>query len=406
MVRRRLAACCLTLGVVCTVGAVPIYDFSPVAAEMQQFVQGHQLPGASLRIDRAGSAVHRQTYGGYTFATRVRIASASKWLSGLAIARLVERGQMRWTDTVGQYFPQAPADKTAITLEQLFSHTSGMTPTEDACMSNPLYTLASCAQQILQKPLLGTPGQVFAYGGNSMQVAGRMAELATGKAWDDIFIAEMVQPLGLGGTDYATTSSASGYVRSFNPRIAGGARSTLDDYGRVMDMVLARGCLAGGFPDACPDGQRFLAAATLDAMARDRRLGTTTLSSPATTAGYGYGIGQWIENADGIHPQIAQPLLSSPGAYGLTPWVDHARGIAGVVFVEDDLAAVYADIEDIRAMVNVVTADGKGRRVRPVLPATQPPSKPVSSATRMRVGPAPPALPRGVRRAHPGVGVR
>ena len=406
MIRRRLAAYCLTIGVVCAVEAVPIYDFAPVAVEMQQFVQTHQLAGASLRIDKAGNAVHRQTYGGYTFATRIRIASASKWLSGLAIARLVERGQMRWTDTVGQYFPQAPADKAAITLEQLFSHTSGMTPTEDVCMSNPLYTLGSCAQQILQKPLIGTPGQVFAYGGNSMQVAGRMAELATGKAWDDIFIAEMVQPLGLAGTDYATTSSASGYVRSANPRIAGGARSTLDDYGRTLDMVLARGCLAGGFPEACPDGQRFLAATTLDTMARDRRLGTTTFSSPITTAGYGYGIGQWIENADGIHPQIPQPLLSSPGAYGLTPWVDHARGIAGVVFVEDDLSAVNADINDIRAMVDVVTADGKGRRIQPVLPATQPPAKPFPAAAQASVAPAPAALPRGARSARAVSAVR
>ena len=406
MIRRRLAAYCLTIGVVCAVEAVPIYDFAPVAVEMQQFVQTHQLAGASLRIDRAGSAVHRQTYGGYTFATRVRIASASKWLSGLAIARLVERGQMRWTDTVGQYFPQAPQDKAGITLEQLFSHTSGMTPTEHVCMSNPLYTLGSCAQQILQKPLIGTPGQVFAYGGNSMQVAGRMAELATGKAWDDIFIAEMVQPLGLAGTDYATTSSASGYVRSANPRIAGGARSTLDDYGRVLDMVLARGCLAGGFLEACPDGQRFLAATTLDTMARDRRLGTTTFSSPITTAGYGYGIGQWIENADGIHPQIPQPLLSSPGAYGLTPWVDHARGIAGVVFVEDDLSAVNADINDIRAMVDVVTADGKGRRIQPVLPATQPPAKPFPAAAQASVAPAPAALPRGARSARAVSAVR
>ena len=371
MFRSPIAAACLTLvlGFACAARAVPIYDFSPVAAEMQRFVQVHQLAGASLRVGKAGNAVHRQAYGGYSFDTRIRIASASKWLSALAIARLVEKGQMRWTDTVGQYFPQAPADKAAITLEQLFSHTGGMSPSEDICMSNPLYTLASCAQQILQKPLIGTPGRVFAYGGNSMQVAGRMAEIAAGKTWDDIFLDEMVRPLGLAATDYATASTAPGYVYNSNPRIPGGVRSTLDDYGRVLDMVVARGCLVGGFPDSCPAGQRFLAAATLDTMARDRRVGTTTVYSPPTTTGFGYGLGQWIENADGVNPQIAQPVLSSPGAFGVTPWVDHARGIAGVFFVEDQLSAVNADINDIRAMVNTVTADGKGRRVRPVQPA-------------------------------------
>ncbi len=376
MIRSFLATCCLTaaIGFACSVRAVPIYDFTPVAAEMQQFVQVHQLAGASLRVGKAGNAVHRQAYGGYTLDTRIRIASASKWLSGLAIARLVEKGQMRWTDTIGQYLPQAPADKTAITLEQLFSHTSGMSPSEDSCMSNPLYTLASCAQQILQKPLIGTPGKVFAYGGNSMQVAGRMAELATGNAWDDIFIDEMVRPLGLVGTDYATASTAPGYVRSVNPRVPGGVRSTLEDYGRVLDMVLARGCLVGGFPESCPAGQRFLTAATFDTMARDRRVGTTTFYSPPTTAGFGYGLGQWIENADGVNPQTARPILSSPGAFGVTPWVDHGRGTAGVVFVDDQLSAVNADINDLRVMINVVTAENRGRRIRlvqPAIPATQ-----------------------------------
>ncbi len=372
------------IGLASTASAVPRYDFSPVSSEMQRFVQAHQLGGSSLWIGKAGNTLHRQAYGGYTFDTRIRIASASKWLSALTLARLVEKGQMHWTDTIGQYFPQAPADKREITLEQLFSHTSGMSPTEDNCMSNPLFTLASCVQQILQKPLIGTPGQVFAYGGNSMQVAGRMAEIATTKTWDDIFIDEMVLPLGLVATDYATASTTSGYVRNTNPRVPGGVRSTLDDYARVMTMVLARGCLDGGFPERCPEGRRFLSAATLDTMARDRRVGTTTIFSPSTTRNFGYGIGQWIENADGINPQIAQPILSSPGAFGMTPWVDRVRGTAGVLFVEDQLSAVNDDINDVRAMVNVVTADGNGRRARPpALPSVrvQAATKPRSTAT-------------------------
>ena len=93
-------------------------------------------------------------------------------------------------------------------------------------MSNPLYTLATCADRILTQPMIGEPGKVFSYGGNSMQVAGRMAELATGEAWDDLFIAEMVTPLGLNATDFATSSTAPGYVRTDNPRMAGGVRST------------------------------------------------------------------------------------------------------------------------------------------------------------------------------------
>jgi CubicO group peptidase (beta-lactamase class C family) len=393
MFRTLLAAAglCFAIGFGGAARAVPLYDFSPVSAEMQQFVQTHSLPGASLWVGRAGNTLHRQAYGGYTLQTRVRIASASKWLSALAIARVVEKGQLRWSDTVGQYFPQAPQDKRAITLEQLFSHTSGMSPTEDTCLSNPLFTLGSCAERILQQPLIGTPGAVFAYGGNSMQVAGRMAELATGKSWDDLFLAEMVAPLGLVATDYATSSTAPGYVRNANPRIPGGVRSTLDDYGRVLTMVLARGCLDGGFPDNCPPERRFLNAATLETMVRDRRIGTTTYFSPLTTRDFGYGIGMWIENADGVNAQIPQPILSSPGAFGFTPWVNYVRGSAGALLVQGELSTLNADIVDIRAMIDVVTADNRSIRPRPpvapsvrasaaVKPSAAPPTSPARLA--------------------------
>jgi CubicO group peptidase (beta-lactamase class C family) len=365
----------LTLAALLAAGptrAVPIHDFSPVAAEMTGFVQTNGLDGASLRVGMAGNVIHRRAYGGYTTDTRVRIASATKWLSALTLARVIERGQLRWTDTVGQFFPDVEPAKRGITLEQLFSHTSALPAGDSTCLSNPLFTLATCAERILQEPLIGEPGKVFAYGGNSMQVAGRMAELATGRSWDDLFLQEMVAPLGLTATDYSTSSTAAGYVRNPNPRIAGGARSTLDDYGRLVDMVLARGCLDGGFPDRCASHRRFLSAATLDAMARDRTIGTITLSRPATTTGFGYGFGMWIENADGINAQTAQPMLSSPGAFGFTPWVHTAGGVSGVLLVEDQLSRLNADIVDIRAMIAVVTRDGDGRRVR--MPMTHMPA--------------------------------
>lgn len=375
MIRNIAAAAVLVALSVATGSAhgVPIYDFSPVSAEMQNFVQTRALDGASLRVGKAGNVVYRRAFGNYSLDTRIRIASASKWLSALAIARVVEKGQLRWSDTVGQYFPGVEPAKRSITLEQMFSHTSGMPAGEDTCMSNPFYTLATCANRILQQPLIGEPGKVFAYGGGSMQVAGRMAELATGKAWDDIFIDEMATPLGLIATDFATASAAPGYVRTDNPRIAGGVRSTLEDYGKVLDMVLAYGCLEQRIDDTCLPGRRFLARATIEAMARDRTVGTVDLSRPENGIGYGYGLGQWIDPTSPL-------IVSSPGAFGFTPWVDRNSRVAGVFLVDDLNARVADDITDIRLLVNVITAEGMGRRVRPVLPAISAPSaaKPAS----------------------------
>ena len=361
MFRKLTLAFCVTLAAG-PAAAVPVYDFSPVTAEMQTFVQTYNLDGASLRVNKAGNVVYRRAFGDYTLGTRLRIASATKWLAALTIARLVEKGQMRWSDTVGQYFPTVEPAKRAITLEQLFSHTSGMPADEDGCLSNPLFTLSTCVNRILQRPLVGEPGKVFGYGGNSMQVAGRMAELATGKTWDDLFIDEMVTPLGLNATDFATSSTAPGYVRNTNPRIAGGIRSTLEDYGKAVDMVLANGCLDNAFPQYCLPGRRFLSRTTIEFMARDRTTGTTDISRPPTSTGYGYGLGQWIDPA-------TPTTVSSPGAFGFTPWVDREHQVAGVLLVDDLNTRLFEDINDIRALVNVVTANGA--RLKPVLPAIQ-----------------------------------
>ncbi len=384
-----LVAVVLTALVAFTAAAVPIYDFRPVASEMQAFVQAYALDGASLRVNRSGNVVYREAFGNYGLDTRIRIASASKWLSALLVARLVEQGRLRWSDTVGQYFPDVEPAKRGITLEQMFSHTSGLPGGDDDCMSNPLYTLATCAERILQQPMIGEPGKVFSYGGNSMQVAGRIAELATGQSWDDLFITEMVTPLGLTATDFATSSTAPGYVRNRNPRIAGGVRSTLEDYGRVVDMILADGCLDSVELLPCPASRRMLSRATLDFMAKDRTVGTVDVSRPPTSTGFGYGLGQWIDPSSPL-------IVSSPGAFGFTPWVDRLHHVAGVFLVDDANIRVSKDITDIRAMVNVVVADDRGRRIR----AASPDGAPASAAARM---PAPvrgrSASPRAMRPA-------
>ncbi|MBW8311482.1 MAG: beta-lactamase family protein [Rhizobium sp.] len=312
--------------------ARPLHDFSDADVATDALVAGYALPGASLRLATGTGEVHRRHVGAYDETTRVPIASASKWLSALTLARLVEAGELRWDSQVGDYFPDAPAAVRGITVDQLFSHTSGIATEEAACLSARGVTLQQCAQEILALPLAWAPGSVFAYGGNSMQVAGAMAERATGRSWDAIFQAEMVAPLGLTGTDWTAAALRDGYVPNANPRIAGGARSTLADYSRVVDMVLAGGEVGG---------EAFLSPQTLALMARDRSLGLPIADSPDSRTDQGYGLGQWVEERD-VHG--ATTRVSSPGAFGFTPWVDWRQGSNGVLLVLGDGREMRADI--------------------------------------------------------------
>ena len=228
---------------------------------------------------------------------------------------------------------------------------------------------------------MARPGTVFAYGGNSMQVAGAMAEIATGQAWDDLFISQMVQPLGLVHTDWTAGTTREGYVRNRNPRIAGGARSTLDDYGRVLDMLLAGGL---------HEGRSFLRADTLATMALDRTVGVVVAYTPLPGYDSGYGIGQWVEAKDAFG---ATYRVSSPGAFGFRPWVDWRNGSSGVLLVSGNGGLMRDDLKALqqlclRQLDFVRHTQSTAQPSGPVIAPSRPPAPQAKKSPR----PAPPRL--------------
>lgn len=315
------------------VAAAASTDYSGVTSRVQQLVVSAPLPGAAVSLIRDDQVVYREAFGAYTVDQRVAIASASKWLSGAVILRLVDRGLLRLDDPVGRWLPTAPVDKQPITLRQLFAHTSGLTGADAGCLGQSSSTLAACAEQILALPLLAAPGTRYAYGGNSMQVAGRIAEVASGKRWDVLFREEVAGPLGMVATDFGFTSSAPGLIEVGNPRIAGGVRSSLDDYTRFLRALLARG--------RGPDGSVWLSPALVDQLELDQTRGALVGFTPMPSA-QGYGIGVFRERVDAVGDATR---VSSPGAFGFYPVLDRAGGWAGVFLTQNQMRNVEAPVQ-------------------------------------------------------------
>lgn len=266
-----------------------------------------------------GKPVYTRSYGGFTGETRQLIASCSKWLSAGVLMSLVDKGKIKLTDSVGKFLPIFTTyGKGGITIAQLFSHTSGFPGRSSQGYERIQWlTLAQAADSIAKNvPLINIPGKEFYYGGVSMQVAGRICEVASGKSWNDLFTENMAIPCGMMNTDYGL---------GLNPIIAGGARSTPDDYIKYLNMIMRRGLNSSG--------KRVLSEASIDAMEKSYIGEATVFQSPypvslLNTTQF-YGIGNWRDLVGSNDVLIED---SSPGAFGSHPWVNRGKKITGFIF--------------------------------------------------------------------------
>jgi CubicO group peptidase (beta-lactamase class C family) len=308
-------------------------DFSGIVSQVQRWVEQGFYPGASLVIGRRQQIIFEQYFGVHDAETEEFIASAGKWLASAAIAAVVDRGMLSWDDPVSKWLPELAGGAGTATLRHLLSHTSGFPAQPPSGLNDTHQTLEASVAQIVGWPLLEAPGERFCYGGLSMQVAGRMAELATGESFDQIFERLLARPLGLKHTRFTPVDAGPGH----SPMLAGGARSTARDYARFLAMLAG----SGEF-----DGEQVLSQLAILEMQHDQvgdaAVGPGEFVERARGAKHKgvYGLGQWRERVD--HEGRALQV-SSPSWAGTYPWIDIERGVYGVLLAHVDLSGPHWD---------------------------------------------------------------
>ncbi len=308
------------------------YDFSAATALIQNAVSAVPLDGASLTLIKDGQVIYERHFGGYNADTTVFIASASKWLAGATLMTLVDEGKLSLNDQVSKYLPYFTGAKGAITIRQLFSHTSGLPGIADDanCLGARSVTMDACAREIAQLDLVGPPGAQFAYGENSMQVAGRICEIVSGKSWESLFQEKIATPLGMADATFGPSQ---------NPIVAGGARSKLNDYANFLRMILNEGQFSG---------RRVLSVESVREMQRNLTAGLPIASAPVGRSAVNYAIGEWIDILDAQGNAVQ---VSSPGAFGFTPWVDKKRNLLGVFLVQTQRQNVSSTVAMVQQKV-------------------------------------------------------
>ena len=296
------------------------YDFSPIENKIKSWVDSGYYPGASIIIAKDNKVIYEKYFGNYKPETVAYIASAGKWLAAAAIAAVVDQGKLHWDDKVKKWLPEFTDIKGEATLRQLLSHTAGYPDYQPAGKHPDNYqTLKEAVANIISLPADTLPGTKFRYGGLAMQVAGRMAELATGKDWETIFQSTIARPLHMRYTHFTPVDETPGH----NPMIGGGTRAALHDYANFLSMILNNGVF---------EGKQILSAKAIAAMQADQigsamvNAGEYVQNARASNRSAIYGLGEWREEVNAAGEPV---LISSPSWAGAYPWIDKKNKVYG-----------------------------------------------------------------------------
>ena len=133
--------------------------------------------------------------------------SVTKSFTATLVARLVEKGTVDWSDTVGDWLGDGAPDMNAayrdVTFEQLLTHRSGMPanipPERFAAFTqepdDPIADRLNWVRIALAQEPAGPKQVTFVYSNNGYIVAGAMLEAATGTPWEDLMQREIFDPL-------------------------------------------------------------------------------------------------------------------------------------------------------------------------------------------------------------------
>lgn len=206
----------LTIGLSCTLGIAPSAWAADPADSfnrlLDQAVTHEHLPGIAMAVVEDGEVVFTGTRGerqaGQGEAinpdTLFKIASNSKAMTAALLARLVDRGLLRWDDPVIKYLPQFRMHDPWVTqqmqVRDLLIHNSGLGLGAGDLMLWPepnRFTRQDIIAGLAHLKPVTSFRSGYAYDNLMYVVAGEVAAAAGGKPYDQLLREEVFVPLGM-----------------------------------------------------------------------------------------------------------------------------------------------------------------------------------------------------------------
>ncbi|MEW2354321.1 serine hydrolase domain-containing protein [Spirillospora sp. NPDC029432] len=237
------------------------------------------------------------------------VGSISKSFTATALMRLVADGRVELHAPVRRYVPELElADEqhaAKITVLQLLNHTAGLDWRFSAETGKGDDALADYVARLKESELIGRPGGRPSYSQTAYNLAGRIIEKVTGRAFDQAVTTLLFQPLGMTDTTYSLEEALSRSFAAPHERGQDGALTALAPWkesrannpgggaiGSVADLLRwARFHLSYGRSDT---GARVMPAQVLHQMQQP------TVELRGTSLGDATGIGWFLRDTDGV----------------------------------------------------------------------------------------------------------
>ncbi len=162
----------------------------------------------AILISNKGEVVLEKGYGmadrvkGIRFSenTVSSIGSVTKQFTGAAILKLEMMGKLKVQDPISKYLPGVPAEKAAITLHHLLTHTSGIGDLGEG--DDSTVGRDEMVRRVLAQPLHSQPGERFRYSNEGFSLAAAIVEHVSGKSYEQFLREALFLPAGMKDTGY------------------------------------------------------------------------------------------------------------------------------------------------------------------------------------------------------------
>ncbi|MBS1544385.1 MAG: beta-lactamase family protein [Bacteroidetes bacterium] len=178
-----------------------------------QFKPG--TPGCAVLIAKKGEVVYQKGFGYADLELNVpvrpemifRIGSVTKQFTAIAILQLVEQGKISVKDSIQKFILDFPSKGQTITIENLLTHTSGITEYTQLDIPDPFIrrkdlTPEEIIRYFKDLPLEFRPSSKFKYSNTGYFLLGVIIERVTKKSYQDYMQQNIITPLGLTNTYY------------------------------------------------------------------------------------------------------------------------------------------------------------------------------------------------------------